>query len=267
MTQPATGTTWDGAHFNDLDSRFLERGKPVQVLVRDERGEDTDISPHNDDGSVRWSPFAQDGKWRDDLLAQVRINGIWQPNPIDENEGFLATGAFKDGDGPTTKPKITNDDFMILQTDFPFDSDLVEQGEPFSFTPVETLRPVVRRLRNLLRLHDDDGTCLVELPGEADAGWSRPLVSENWGRQFLLVREFRRGGLPIYTVEGYSLARSSDFGESKKDKKDSEASELSYQPLPSGYFMAMVDGEYVPILRHIWVGGSGFAAMAAEGSA
>ena len=178
MTLPATGTTWDGAGFNDNDSRFLERGKLRAALIRDARGSATDISPHDSSGEVAWSPFAQDGKWRGDLLAFKRANGIWIENP-DENEGFHMIGAFKDGDGPVSKPNLKNDDFMILQSNFPFDSDLTEEGEPFSFTAVETAKPVIRRLRNNLRLNDPDtGAVLVEAPGLADAGWVAPFPGE-----------------------------------------------------------------------------------------
>lgn len=261
MTLPATGTTWDGAGFNDNDSRFLERGKLRAALIRDARGSATDISPHDSSGEVAWSPFAQDGKWRGDLLAFKRANGIWIENP-DENEGFHMIGAFKDGDGPVSKPNLKNDDFMILQSNFPFDSDLTEEGEPFSFTAVETAKPVIRRLRNNLRLNDPDtGAVLVEAPGLADAGWGRTISGENPERQVLLVSEFRKNGLPVYTVDGYSLCRLTDIGNSKKDKKDSEAAELTYQPLPDGYFMAMQDGDYQPILRWTWVGGTGWAAL------
>lgn len=261
MSLPATGTTWDGAGFNDVDSRFLERGKLRMALIRDARGAATNISPHSDAaGTVAWSPFAQDGKWRADLLAYKRVNGEWDLN-YDTNEGFHIVGAFKDGDGPTSKPSIKNDDFMILQSNFPFDSDVTEEGEPFSFTAVETAKPVIRRLRNNLRLNADDGSVLVEEPGAAGSGWSRTLDGENIERQVLLVSEFKKGGLPVYTVDGYALCKLSDIGNSKKDKKDSEACELTYQPLPDGYFMAAVDGVYKPILKHTWVGGAGWAAL------
>jgi hypothetical protein len=185
---------------------------------------------------------------------------VWVVNP-DDNEGFHIAGAFKEGDGPTTKPNIKEDDFMILQSNFPYDSDIVEEGEPFSFTAVETAKPLIRRLRNNLPLNDSNGNALVELPGLLNAGWSRPLDADNVERQVLLVSEFRRAGLPIYTVDGYSLAKMSGMGTSKKDKRDSEAAELTYMPLPDGFFMAVVDGVYRPILRHTWVGGSGWAAM------
>ena len=261
MSLPATGTTWDGAGFNDNDSRFLERGKLRAVLIRDARGEDTNISPFTSGGSVNWSPFAQDGKWRDDLFAWVRTNGEWVANGA-SNEGFHLVGAFKDGDGPQQKPSIKNDDFMILQSNFPFDTDIVEEGESFSFTAVETAKPVVRRLRNNLRLNDaSTGASIVELPGEDEYGWARPLESENPDRQVLMVSEFRRGGKPFYAVDGYSLCRLTDIGNSKKDKKDSEGAELTFQPMPDGYFQAWQDGAIVPILKYTWVGGAGRDAL------
>jgi hypothetical protein len=79
------------------------------------------------DGTVKWSPFALDGKWRDDLCAFKRTNGVWTVNGS-SNEGFHIAGAFKEGDGPSTKPNIREDDFMVLQSNFPFDSDVVEEG-------------------------------------------------------------------------------------------------------------------------------------------
>ncbi|EUA18473.1 putative gp13 [Mycobacterium xenopi 3993] len=177
------------------------------------------------------------------------------------NEGFHLVGAFKEGDGPNTKPNIKNDDFMILQSNFPFDSDVVEEGEPFSFTGVETAKPLMRRLRNNLRLNADNGDVLVELPGLPNAGWSRPIDADNPGRQVLLVREYRKNGLPVYKVDGYAFCKLTKLGESKMDKKDSEAAEMEYTPLPDGFFMAMVDGEYRPVIKHTWVGGAGWAAQ------
>jgi hypothetical protein len=261
MAIPSTGTTFPGAGFGDVDARFLERGKLRQVLIRDARGAATDISPHSDSaGTVNFSPFALDNTWRDDLLGVKRVNGVWQLNGS-ANQGFHIAGAFKDGDGPGSKPNIKNDNFMILQSNFPFDTDLVEEGEPFSFTAVETAKPLIRRLRNNLPLNDGNGNIIVELPGAAHTGWSRPLDGDNIERQVLLISEFKKGGLPVYTVDGYSLCKLDNLGASKKDKKDSEAAEMTYMPLPDGHFMAAVDGVYRPILKHTWVGGAGWTAL------
>ena len=260
MTQPETGTTWIGAGLDERGNEFLERGKPVAVLVRDARGEATNISPHNSDGSVAWSPFAQDNTWRDDLLGRIKVDGYVVTNP-EPNEGFLHCGAFKDGDGPASKPSISQDYFRILQSNFPYDSDLMEEAEMFSFTPVDTGNPTIRRLRRNLPLSDGNGNIIVEDPGLSDAGWSRVLSGSSPSRQILLVREYRRNNLPIYTVDGYAMCKLDDIGNSKKDKKDSEGAELTYNPLPDSFFMAMQDGEYQPVLMHTWVGGTGWTAL------
>lgn len=260
MAIPSTGTTWDGAGFGAVDNRFLERGKLQGGLVRDARGAVTDISPHSDaSGTVAFSPFAQDGKWRDDLFAQKRVNGVWTNN-LTDNEGFHLTGAFKEGAGPTNKPNVKNDDYMIEQSNLPFDTDLISEGEPFTLTPVETAKPVNRRLRFNLPLSDESGNNLVELPGTG-GGYGRLIDGDNPERQWLLIREFKHGGLPFYKVAGFSLCKLSDLGNSKMDKKDSEGVDLTYQPLSDNFMMAAVDGVYRPVLMWVWEGGSGWTAM------
>lgn len=259
-TQPSTGTTWIGAHFSDLGPEFLRRGKEVAVLCRDARGAATDLSPHNPDGSVRWSPFAVDDTWRGDLVDRFKVGAFWEANPS-ANEGFFNCGAFKDGNGPTRKPKITNDHFMIVQNNFPYDTDLVDESEAFAFTPVDTANPGIQRLRNNQHFQDANGNSLIEFPGLPNAGWSRLLNSDNPDRQFLLVRERKFNGLPIYSVDGFPLAKLDNIGTSKMDKKDSEGAELEYLPVPDGICMGFQDGIYQPILTHTWWGGPGWAAL------
>jgi hypothetical protein len=262
-TQPTTGGTFTAAGFLNYDNRFLERGKLRAALIRDARGSVTDLSPLTSTGAYNFSPFAQDGTWRQDLLAFVRVGGVWGFNP-NANQGFHIVGAFKEGDGPNTKPNFKNDNFMIIQSNFPYDADLVEEGEQFSFTAVETAKPVIRRLRNNLALNASNGAALVETPGVGGlvgAGWSRPLTDVPIDRQVLLVSEFRKQGLPVYTVDGYSLVRLANLGPSKKDKKDSEAADMTWEPIPDGYFSATQDGVYQPILRYQWIGGTGWTAL------
>lgn len=260
MTIPLTGTTFAGAGFSDRGPEFLRRGNPVAVLVRDARGSATDLSPHNSDGSVRWTPFAQDNTWRADLLGVKKANGYYVTNP-EPNEGFINLGAFKDNGGPAWKPKVTNDHFMILQDNHPYDTSLIEESEPFTVAPVDTASPWVQRLRNNRPFSDAAGNSLIEDPGQTNAGYSRLLDGKNPGRQFLFIRERLWDGLPIYSVQGISLARLDDIGGSKYDKKDSEAADLTYLPLPDSRFMALQDGEYQKILVHTWWGGAGWAAL------
>lgn len=260
MTRPATGTTWRAGGFNDVDSRFLERGGLIAALIRDARGAPTDISPHNPDGSVKFNPLAADGQLRDDLFAFKKVGGYWVPNP-DPNEGFHLVGAFKEGEGPKKSASIDSDDYMIEQDNFPFDSDITKEDEPFSFTGVETAKPLLRRLRNNLPLSRGDGTLLVESPGGADAGWGKPIGADPVERQVLLLRARRKSGRTLYTCTGYALSKLNKIGDAQMGKKDADAAELTFKPLPDGIFMAVIDGEYVPVIKYEWIGGDAWAAL------
>jgi len=258
--RPLTGGSWQGAGLNDRAPEFLRRGKAKAAQVRDALGSATDISPHNADGSVRWSPFAQDGTLRLDLVARRKVGGIYV-TVTDANEGFYGTGAFKEGDGPSQEPKITQDRFMIEQSNSPYDTELTEEVEPFSFTMVDTADPVYQRLRNNLPLYDQNGNSLVEDPGWTNAGYGRLLNGQNPGRQFLFLRERFWNGLPVWSVTGVALARLDDIGNSKQDKKDSEGAKLTYLPVDDGRFMAYQDGELQPVITYTWWGGAGWTAF------
>ncbi|WP_198344346.1 hypothetical protein [Mycobacterium dioxanotrophicus] len=261
MTRPATGTDPSSGGYLDTDNRFQggHRTGLIGVAFRDARGAATDISPHNPDGSVKFNPLALDNKLRKDLFAQKRVAGVWQIN-TDPNEGWYLAGAFGDGNGTSTKPSIDTDDQMIEQSNWPFESDITKQDEPFTFQALQNLQPAIMRLRNNLPLADANGNSLVELPGGADAGWSQPLESGKIPRQFLLYGIRKRGAKYVYEVEGYDFATLSNVGERKMGKKGT-AAELTYKPEPSGYFMAMVDGKYIPVIRHTWVGGDAWADL------
>lgn len=260
MAIPATGTTWKAGGFNDIDNTFLERGGKIAVLIRQARGAESNLSPHNANGSINWSPFAQDGKLRDDLFAFKKINGFWVENP-DPNEGFHLLGAFKEGDGPTVKSDFDDDDYMVEQTNFPFDSDRTKEDEPFTLTPVETLKPVLRRVRNGLPLAAANGDNLVEYPGQAGTVYVRPLDYTPINYQVLLIREFNKPGGKIQTVKAFDLVKVNKVGDAKMGKKDAEAAELTMKPLPSGHFMGVQDDEYQPIIKAEWIGGEGYSAL------
>lgn len=262
MARPSTGTTPDAGGYTTVDNRFQggHRTGLIAVAFRDARGAATNISPHNADGSVAWNPLATDGQLRPDLFAQKRgADGKWVNNSA-PNEGFHLVGAFGDGNGPSTKPKIDTDDQMIEQTNWPFESDITKQDEPFTFQALQNLFPAIMRLRNNLPLSDANGNSLVELPGAADAGWSQPLETSKIPRQFLLYGIRKRGSLYTYEVEAYDFATLNDVGERQMGKKG-KAAELTYKPEPSGYFMAMVDGKFIPIIRHTFVGGTAWAEI------
>lgn len=150
---------------------------------------------------------------------------------------------------------------MIEQSNSPYDTELTEETEPFSFTMVDTADPVYQRLRNNLPLYDTNGNSLVEDPGWANAGYGRLLNGENPGRQFLFLRERFWNGLPVWSVTGVALAKLDDIGSSKQDKKDSEGAKLTYLPVDDGRFMAYQDGELKPVITYTWWGGAGWNAF------
>jgi len=262
MAQPSTGTTPAAGGYLDTDNRFQggHRTGLIAVLFRDARGSATNISPHKSDGSVAWSPFAQDNTLRDDLFAERKnASGYWLPNE-DENEGWYLAGAFGEGNGPSTKPSRDTDDQMIEQTDWPFDPVTTKVDEPFTFQALQNLQPALVRLKNNLPLSNSDGVSLVEIPGQANAGWSQPLEHDDIVRQFLLYGIRKRGGKYLFEVEAYDCCRLSNAGERKYGKKGT-AAELTYKPFPSGFFMGYQDGEYKPIIKHTFVGGTAWADL------
>lgn len=264
MTQPATGVLPADGGYLDVDNRFQggHRTGLIAVFFRAARGAATNISPHKPDGSVAWSPFSLDNKLRNDLRAFKRVNGTWVRNE-DTNEGWLQAGAFGDGSGPSQRPGITTDKQRIEQSNWPFETEVTEQDEPFTFQALQNLWPGILRLRNNLPLADANGNLLAETPGEQDAGWSQRLDPGGPANQFLLYGIRKREGRYLYEVDAYDCARLSNIGERKMGKKGT-AAELTFDPEPSGFFMAVVDGEYVPIIKHTFVGGDAWTALGAS---
>lgn len=262
MALPATGTTPSAGGYLDVDNRYQggHRTGLIAVAFRDARGADTDISPHNANGTAKWSPLAQDGKLRDDLFAEKRVNGFLVPNTT-TNEGWYLAGAFGEGNGPSEKPSISTDEQMIEQSNWPFESDIMKQDEPFTFQALQNLQPAIARLIKNLPLSAANGDSLVEVPGAPSAtGWSQVLESVKIGRQFLLYGIRHRNGKYLYEVDAYDFATLNNVGERQRGKKG-KAAELTFKPEPSGFFMAMVDGEYKPIIKHTFVGGEAWGAL------
>lgn len=260
MAQVEIGTTWNGAGLADRGPEFLRRGKNIALAVRDDRGAATNISPHNPDGSIHWSPATEDGKIRPDLFANKKVGGLYITNP-DLNQGLWAVGAFKKGSGPGTKPSFKNNRFEIEQQTQAYDTDLEEENEPIMFTAVDSAAPWNQRLVRNLRLSDDAGNSLVEDPGLLNYGIGQVAGGFNPGRQIFVFRERRYGGLPIYSCDAVALAYLDDKGGKKWDRNDSEGQELTYLPTLNNYFMGVIDGEYQPLISYTWFWGKGWEAL------
>lgn len=248
---PSTGTDWETGGYNDIDSRFFLRGGRQAVLIRQSQGTLTDLSP------AAWSPAALDGTLRGDLFAQKRVAGNWITNPV-ANDGWLLLGAFKEGNGPSEESKLSKDDFMVEQINQPYDSDIVKEEVTIKVTPVETLRPYIKNIRHNLPILDSSGNFILQDPGQLGAFWGTPIDTDPVEWQLLTLHARRKGGKTIVVANGYPLCKVVDKGNSKMDKKDSDGSELSFEPLPDGI---MVDPQGRPILFGEWVLGDGWTAL------
>lgn len=266
MTQPSTGTTWIDSGAASTDNRFYARGGLAAALIRDNRGLATCIAPYQagNPPTYNWSPFAQDGQLRADLFAMVLENGVWVPNP-NPNQGFWLIGAFDDKGGPERRPNVKHDDAMVLQSIFPFDSDLTAVGITIQFNGVQMLAPLMRRLRMNLPLTDPDRNNIVESPGVPYV-ISRPTTDVEPDYQLILLFARLRGGNYIYTAEGYSLVRLDDIGNYKRDKTTSDSPMLGFTVLPDPYHVDIdptnpASQELVPVLYSEWIGGQGWTQI------
>lgn len=272
MTIPSTGTTWKQAGLDKVDNRFYDRGGKAAVLIRDNRGVATNVSPYQagSPNTPYFSPFAQDGQLRDDLFAMIEVDGIWQVNP-DVNQGWWLAGALDDRGGPDRKANIRHDDAMILQSTFPFDTDLTGEGLTIQFTPVEVNKPLIRRLRMNLPLADSAGNSLVEGFGGASYNISKPVDGDDPDRQIMLLFERQKGGKSIWRAELYPLVKNTDIGNYKRDKTAPDAASLTYTVLPDSQHVDLdptlsrsdaLNGLLIPALYSEWVGGDGWTAIA-----
>ena len=269
MALPATGTTFKEGGFGTVDNRLYSRGPLAAVLIRDERGADTDISPYKagTPPTVNWSPLAQDYNLRSDLFAQILVDGQWTTNHA-SNDGWWIIGALDEGNGPERKPSIKKDDAMILQSNFPFDTDTTSEGIEISFTGVEVYKPLMKRLRMNQPLSTSAGVSLVEDIGEDGFVISKPVAADAINRQILLVFAKARSGGYIYDVEGYPLCKLTDIGAAKRSKTNPDAHSLGFTVLPSPYHVDKdpgdpTSGHLVPALYSEWLGGDAWSAMGA----
>lgn len=271
MSIPDTGVKWRASGLANVDNRFNARGGLAAILIRDNRGAATNISPwmSGDPVPVRnWSPFALDGQPRSDLFAVVRVNGEWIANP-DPNEGFWLIGAVTEAGGPERAPAIKEDNQMILQSNQPFDTDLTEEGMVISFTGVETLKPLMKRLRMNQPLSDENGNPIVEDPGTEHFSIGKPVDVDSPDRQIVLIFARRKNGRYIYSAEGYSLAKLTAIGKFKRSKVEPDAGDLGFTILPDTYFMGKdpadpTSTELIPILYNEWLDGDGWTAIGGQ---
>lgn len=241
MAQPATGVSLTNSALARFNALRVRRGGKWSLLVRDYAGLSTSISP----GGDFVSPFAQDGNWRDDLLAVKTVNNKQVYNQ-DTNEGFHKIGC-SSPDGFVQEHDTDVDALEILQSIDPARVDMTSREKRVVFTGFENNKVLHRLMYNLP---------LSNILHPSLAGTTY-VVEENdeiefRERQFLLIHEDKAAGLAERTAFGLSRAVLSSIGNLQGSKTDPTAAELQFTRLLDSYFIGTA-GQ--PLISCMWVSG------------
>ncbi len=274
LTQQAVGNTFQNAGFGVVDNRFYSRGPLAAVLIRDNMGLNTNISPYVQGGSgpvLNWTPLSADGQLRTDLFADVQVDGQWYMNTA-ANEGFWRIGAIDERGGIERKSAVKHDDQMILQSLFAFDTDMTGKGKTVAFHGIEAFKPAMMRLKmNLPLANLTTGVSIVEDVGQPNYSLSQPVEPYDVNYQILCVFARPRPGGYIYSVEGYPLVKQTDIGAEKRSKTDADAFPLTFTAMPDPWHTNVdptnpLSPIVVPAFWTQWIGGSAWSAMYESGS-
>lgn len=241
MAQPATGVSLTDSALARFNALRVRRGGKWSLLVRDNKGQATNISP----GGDFVSPFAADGNWRDDLLAVKTVNNKQVYNQT-ANLGFHKIGC-SSPDGFVQEHDTNVDALEILQSIDPARVDMTSREKRVTFTGFENNRVLHRLMYNLSLdniLHPSKAgtTYVVEESDEIDF----------MERQFILIHEDKAAGLAERTAFGLSRAVLSSIGNLSGSKTDPTAAELQFTRLIDPYF---IGSKGQPIISCMWVSG------------
>ncbi|MCV7255344.1 fibronectin type III domain-containing protein [Mycobacterium hackensackense] len=243
MAQPATGVSLIDSALARFNALRVRRGGKWSLLARDYHGLATNISP----GGDFVSPMAEDGQWRDDLLAVLTLpNGKQVYNPV-PNLGFHKIGCASP-DGFVQEHDTKMDALEILQSIDPARVDMTSREKKVTFTGFENNR-VMHRLHNNLPLAN------ILHPSKAGKTY---VVEENdeidfIERQFILIHEDKAAGLIERTAFGLSRVVRSNQGKFSGSKTDPTSGELSFTRLIDPNFIG-TKGQ--PLISCMWVSGA-----------
>ncbi|MGV7585230.1 hypothetical protein PJN38_24210 [Mycobacterium kansasii] len=241
MAQPATGAPYRTSVMSYQDALRSRRGGDWQVLVRDYDGANTNISP----GSAFAAPMAQDGTWRNDLFAAIRVSGKWvYNNAVPDNLGFFPVG-YVHPDGIERAPKLSSDPLEALQSVDPLRYDLQKRERTLMFTPFENTE-IVHCLEHDLPLSNpfDRGSGTYSRNRSNDSAQPR--------RQFIVCLEDRQGGKAERIAYPFPRCVLTDVGSRKGNKKDADAPKLTFSSEIDPWF---VDAAGFPLIDGAWVAG------------
>ncbi|GAS92689.1 hypothetical protein [Mycolicibacterium brisbanense] len=244
---PPTGAAWGASGLNFFRTNRIRRGGRVAAMVRDYNGASTAMGPYS------FSPFAEDGQPRTDLLAviqdpanpgKVKVN----PNP---NLGWYLIEML-DPKGFDMSPDMSTDKLEGLQTNATVRSDVQKEGESFNFMAMQstTLTDALRNNRPLSSLLPDG------FPGYSATKLADAITID---RQFLFIRIDLADGLPEYTAYGYARSALDKNDKSTVDKKTADGLAQTWDSLLDPYSVD-VDGQSEIMGRIVWRDGQGWRA-------
>jgi len=217
MALPSTGGTYDELFRPQLNPLAIRKGIVTDAFVRDYHQSATSLADPavglGDDGY--FSPYAQDGYPRDDLLitSDSANLGFW-------HLGHLGV------DGINFDPQMDSEEVPTAQTLRPAREDVIREGEMFTIVCLEQT-PLVRYLVNELPLVDvpDLGQAHLTIPKPMEAG-----IVE---RQFILWG-FDGGHFFARTIPRCSKVKVREFAW-KREGKEGTGVTLDFKVLPCPY--------------------------------
>ena len=247
LTVPSTGAPWSTSYLGSLRTNRVRRGGRVAVLVRDYFGPTTNISP------TVFSPFAQDGQIRLDLLAAIPDPanvGQWIKNTA-TNQGWYLIG-WLDPKGVDHTPDMSVDKLDGLQSNETLRSDIQKEGGSVSFTALESTGLTDALEFNLpLSSVVDDGSSNYFVGKLADAA----LIE----RQLLVIRADATAGGAEYTAIPHPRVAVDKVNKRVWDKKTADALDITFDDLLDPYFVDSL-GRPLAAGRAVWRSGAGWLA-------
>lgn len=136
MPVPSTGVEWAAAYGDTWNALNIRKGLITNILIRDYDGSNTSLvaSAAGVNSAGYFTPFAQDGLYRNDLLSTSFAGGRWYD-----------VGALKD-DGVKLTPDVSVSEVKVAQARRSQRYDIENENDEIMFTCRES-NPVVDALR------------------------------------------------------------------------------------------------------------------------
>lgn len=210
MALQSTGVSWSSAHGESWNPLRIRKGLVTNILIRDYAGSDTNLkaSAAGLNTAGFFTPYAQDGLYRNDLLSSNFAGGR-----------FYDVGAISD-DGVSITPDVSVEGVMIAQARRAQRWDLTNEDDEISFTCREG-NAVVDALRF------DKALSAQGTEGAAGYTVAKAVDSNLVERQIIALAE---DGNQRFAYVFPRVARKK-VGASKINRKDSDDLELTYGAL------------------------------------